>query len=172
MIRAIKGDITKVSDVDAIVNAANKLLIPGGGVDGAIHKAAGFKLRIKCLQLRGCSTGEAKITDAYKLPCRYIIHTVGPIWHGGSRNEDSLLALCYTNSLKLAVENNIKRVAFPSISTGVFRFPIKEAALIAVTTVQKFITENPGSIERVEWVLFDDKTYEIYQKEIENLPSI
>ena len=161
-IQMIRADITKLSDVDAIVNAANKSLLGGGGVDGAIHRAAGSKLLEECRGLNGCETGEAKITGAYKLPCKYVIHTVGPVWNGGSHNEANLLADCYRNSLKLAVENGIRRIAFPSISTGVYSFPVKQAAEIAVNTVNEFVDANPGALDLVEWALFDDKTLQVY----------
>jgi len=166
MIQAIRGDITKISDVDAIVNAANETLLGGGGVDGAIHRAAGSQLLEECRKLNGCKTGEAKITGAYQLPCRYVIHTVGPIWHGGGRNEEALLASCYAQSLRLAMKHGIRRIAFPSISTGAYRFPVRQAAKIAVRTVHDFLTENPDAFDLVEWVLFDDSTYQIYQEEI------
>lgn len=167
-IKAIKGDITKTKDVQAIVNAANTSLLGGGGVDGAIHRAAGPELLAECRTLNGCPTGEAKITKAYNLPCEYVIHTVGPIWRGGASNEDILLANCYYNSMKLALEHNIRTIAFPSISTGVYSFPVDKAARIAVDTVHRFLEENPDKIDLVEWVLFDDRTYEIYDKEIRN----
>ncbi|MBP3621312.1 MAG: O-acetyl-ADP-ribose deacetylase [Lachnospiraceae bacterium] len=163
-IKAIKGDITKTKDVQAIVNAANTSLLGGGGVDGAIHRAAGPKLLEECRTLNGCKTGEAKITKAYNLPCDYVIHTPGPIWRGGASNEDMLLANCYYNSMKLAVEHNIRTIAFPSISTGVYSFPVDRAARIAVDTVRRFLEENPDKIDLVEWVLFDDRTYEVYDK--------
>ena len=163
-IRMVKGDITKVSDVEAIVNAANKSLLGGGGVDGAIHRAAGPKLLAECRTLHGCNTGEAKITKAYDLPCRYVIHTVGPIWNGGKRKEAQLLADCYRNSLQVAVDNGIRRVAFPSISTGVYSYPLEEAAGIAVSAVNEFIEAHPGELDLVEWVLFDQNTYEVYDK--------
>lgn len=163
-IKAIKGDITKTKDVQAIVNAANTSLLGGGGVDGAIHRAAGPKLLAECRTLNGCKTGEAKITKAYNLPCDYVIHTPGPIWRGGASNEDMLLANCYYNSMKLAVEHNIRTIAFPSISTGVYSFPVDRAARIAVDTVRRFLEENPDKIDLVEWVLFDDRTYEVYDK--------
>lgn len=165
-IKAIKGDITKTKDVQAIVNAANTSLLGGGGVDGAIHRAAGPELLAECRTLNGCSTGEAKITKAYNLPCEYVIHTVGPIWRGGTHNEDMLLANCYYNSLKFALEHNIRTIAFPSISTGVYSFPLDRAAKIAVDTVYRFIEEHPDKIDLVEWVLFDDRTYDVYDKEI------
>ena len=163
-IKAIKGDITKTKDVQAIVNAANTSLLGGGGVDGAIHRAAGPKLLEECRTLNGCKTGEAKITKAYNLPCDYVIHTPGPIWRGGASNEDMLLANCYYNSMKLALEHNIRTIAFPSISTGVYSFPVDRAARIAVDTVRRFLEENPDKIDLVEWVLFDDRTYEVYDK--------
>lgn len=162
MIRFIKGDITKVNDVDAIVNAANKSLLGGGGVDGAIHRAAGVRLKMECLKLHGCETGEAKITRAYKLPCQYIIHTVGPVWKGGTHNEAELLAACYTNSLRLAQEHGIRRIAFPSISTGVYGYPLTQAAMTAIEAVKNYLFLNPDSFDLVEWVLFDNKTYESY----------
>lgn len=166
MIKTIKGDITKVTDMDAIVNAANSSLLGGGGVDGAIHRAAGPELLAECKTLHGCETGDAKITGAYNLPCKYIIHTVGPIWNGGSREEADLLANCYYNSMKLAAEKGIKSIAFPSISTGVYHFPVDLAAKIAVGTVKRFLDANPGTVELVEWVLFDDRTYSYYEKEV------
>lgn len=169
MIKFIKGDITKINDVDAIVNAANKTLLGGGGVDGAIHRAAGIKLRLECLKLHGCKTGEAKITGAYNLSCKYIIHTVGPIWHNGTNNEDIKLRNCYYNSLEIAKENGIRKIAFPSISTGVFRFPIERASGIAIGTVKEFLEKNIGVFDLVEWVLFDDETYSIYTKKAKEL---
>ena len=169
MIKAIKGDITKITDVQAIVNAANESLLGGGGVDGAIHKAAGKGLLRECQTLGGCRTGEAKITGAYDLPCDHVIHTPGPIWRGGRRNEAELLASCYRNCMRLAVENGIRSIAFPSISTGVYSYPLDETAEIAVNTVKEFMTEHPGEIDLAEWVLFDDKTYRAYEKVINSL---
>ena len=161
-IRMIKADITKLSDVDAIVNAANQSLLGGGGVDGAIHRAAGPQLLKECKTLHGCETGEAKITAAYKLPCKYIIHTVGPVWNGGSHQEAQKLADCYRNSLQLALDNGIRSIAFPSISTGVYSYPKDQAAEIAVQTVNEFIEAHPGELTLVEWSLFDDDTLEVY----------
>jgi len=160
-IKIIKGDITKIK-VDAIVNAANKTLLGGGGVDGAIHRAAGPKLLEECKKLGGCETGEAKITRGYNLPAKYVIHTVGPIWQGGEYNEEENLASCYKNSLKLAVENNIKSIAFPSISTGVYGFPIEKAAPIALKEVKNFLEKNKA-IEQVIFVLFSETDFQIYQ---------
>lgn len=163
MIELIKGDITKIDNVDAIVNAANSSLLGGGGVDGAIHRAAGPELLFECRLLGGCKTGQAKITKAYRLPCKHIIHTVGPVWNGGSHNEDQLLADCYQNSLKLAAEHDIRTIAFPSISTGIYAFPVERAAKIAIGTVNGFLQDNPETFDRVVWVLFDDRTQAAYQ---------
>ena len=162
-VRMVQGDITKVSDVEAIVNAANKSLLGGGGVDGAIHRAAGPELLAECRTLGGCNTGEAKLTKAYCLPCQYVIHTVGPVWNGGKRNEAQLLADCYRSSLQIAVDHKIRSVAFPSISTGVYSYPLNKAAEIAVNTVYQFVDEHPGALDLVEWVLFDKNTFEVYE---------
>ena len=161
-IEILRGDITELR-VDAIVNAANTSLLGGGGVDGAIHRAAGPELLEFNRKLGGCQTGEAKISPGFKLPAKFIIHTVGPVWNGGKHNEDNLLANCYNNSLKLALENKIKTIAFPAISTGVYRFPLERATNIAFTEVKKFL-ENNESIEKVIFVCFDEETYRVYRK--------
>ena len=161
-ITLIQGDITKLK-VDAIVNAANRSLLGGGGVDGAIHRAAGKQLLEECKTLNGCETGDAKITKAYNLPAKYVIHTVGPVWYGGKSNEEELLASCYLRSLELAVENNIHTIAFPNISTGIYRFPKEKAAKIAIKTVQQFLAVN-AKIQEVIFVTFDSDNYQIYQK--------
>ena len=159
-IEIIQGDITKQS-VDAIVNAANTSLLGGGGVDGAIHRAAGPELLEECRTLHGCRTGEAKITRGYRLPAKYVIHTPGPVWHGGGHGEEELLASCYKNCLKLAVENGCKTVDFPSISTGVYHFPLDKAAGIAIGTIAAFLSAHP-EIERVRMVCFDARTKGFY----------
>ncbi|MCI1975291.1 MAG: O-acetyl-ADP-ribose deacetylase [Limosilactobacillus sp.] len=163
-LKAIQGDITQVR-VDAIVNAANTTLMGGGGVDGAIHRAAGPGLYAACERFHGCPTGEARITSGFNLPSRYIIHTPGPVWHGGNHGEDELLANSYRNSLRLAEENNCHTVAFPSISTGVYAFPLDRAARIAVTTIRDFL-KTDHVIDEVTMVCFDPTTYAAYQKEI------
>lgn len=160
-IEAAIGDITTFK-VNAIVNAANSSLLGGGGVDGAIHRAAGSDLLIECKTLNGCKTGEAKITKGYNLSAKFVIHTVGPVWHGGNNNEEELLANCYKNSLKLAEENNIKTIAFPSISTGVYSFPFERACKIAIKTVKEFLEKN-SSIEKVIFVCFSECDFEVYK---------
>ena len=166
-IQTVQGDITKVDDVEAIVNAANNSLLGGGGVDGAIHRVAGPELLAECRTLHGCDTGEAKITKAYKLPCKYVIHTVGPIWYGGNDGEPELLANAYRNSLQCAVDHGIKTIAFPAISTGVYGYPIDKAAVVAVDTVKEFVREHPGKIELVRFVLFSADVLAEYEKAIE-----
>ena len=169
LIKTVKGDITKVTEVQAIVNAANNSLLGGGGVDGAIHRAAGPELLAECRTLHGCVTGEAKITKAYNLPCDYVIHTVGPIWNEGRDREEELLANCYFNSMKLAMDNGIRSIAFPSISTGVYSFPVELAAKIAVHTVNRFLQDKPDWFDLVEWVLFDTHTESVYESEVDKL---
>ena len=159
----VKGDITRDHGVDAIANAANTTLLGGGGVDGAIHRAAGPELLKECRTLNGCRTGEAKITKAYRLPCKYVIHTPGPVWHGGKSHERELLASCYRSCLELAVENGCRSIAFPSISTGVYHFPLEVAARIAVETAKQFVAEHPDSLDVIKWVLFDDRTLAAYE---------
>ncbi len=159
------GDITKET-TDAIVNAANTSLLGGGGVDGAIHSAAGRELLEECRTLNGCRTGKAKITHGYNLPSKYVIHTVGPIYRGGDNNESELLKNAYENSLKVAVKNNIKTIAFPSISTGVYSYPLKEASEIAVKTILNFLKKD-NLIEEVIMVCFDNNTYDYYQNALE-----
>lgn len=161
-LQIIQGDITRCT-TDAIVNAANTTLLGGGGVDGAIHRAAGPELLAECRTLGGCKTGEAKATKAYRLPCRYVIHTPGPIWHGGKSGEDELLAGCYRNCLTIASELGCKTVAFPSISTGVYHFPVARAARIAVGTILQYLTAHSG-IECVTMVCFDAVTLAAYQQ--------
>ncbi len=160
-------DITTL-DIDAIVNAANNSLLGGGGVDGAIHRAAGKELYHECKELNGCSTGDAKITSAYNLPCKYIIHTVGPIWTGGTKNEASLLESAYKRSLEVAVENDIKTIAFPNISTGVFNFPKQKAAVIALNTVINFLIAN-SKIQKVIFAVYDNENYDIYNNLLKQL---
>jgi len=157
----VRGDITAL-DIDAIVNAANPTLLGGGGVDGAIHRAAGPELLAECRTLGGCEAGKAKITRGYKLPARFIIHTVGPVWSGGRRGEAEVLAGCYRNSLQLAVENGIKTIAFPAISCGAYRFPVSEAAQIAVETTRKFLANN-DKIDNVIFVVMNDEILEAYR---------
>ena len=164
MIHVIKGDITRLTDVDAIVNAANSSLLGGGGVDGAVHRAAGPGLLEECRALQGCPAGEARVTGGYRLPGRYIIHTVGPVWRGGEKKEAEVLAACYRNSLEAAAGKRVTSIAFPAISTGIYGYPKKEAATVAVHTVRSYLEEHPGRIEKVVFVLFDDESLQIYKE--------
>jgi O-acetyl-ADP-ribose deacetylase len=156
----IHGDITKLA-VDAIVNAANSSLLGGGGVDGAIHHAAGSELLVACRQLNGCQTGKAKITPGYRLTAKYVIHTVGPIWHGGNSDESELLASCYRESLALAAENQVETIAFPAISCGAYGYPVELAATVAMDTVHTFLAQD-SSIAGVSFVCFSDRDYDVY----------
>ncbi|MDO8951479.1 MAG: O-acetyl-ADP-ribose deacetylase [Draconibacterium sp.] len=156
-----KGDITTLK-VDAIVNAANSTLLGGGGVDGAIHRAAGKELLAECRTLNGCETGNAKITNGYNLPAKFVIHTVGPVWHGGSSGEPEKLASCYRRSLEVAIENGVKTIAFPNISTGVYGYPKMEAAEIAAKTIISFLNSN-NEFELVIFCVFDDENFMIYR---------
>lgn len=171
MLRTELGDITKVEDVDVIVNAANKSLMGGGGVDGAIHRAAGPELLEETKKLGGCETGDAKISGGYNLPVDYVIHTVGPIWHGGGENEEALLASCYRRCLEVALDNGFRSIAFPSISTGVYAFPIDQAASIAVKTVREATAEDPDAFGMIKWVLFDEETKAAYDKALKSVPE-
>ena len=158
----VRGDITKL-DVDAIVNAANTTLLGGGGVDGAIHRAAGPELLAECRTIGGCRPGEAKITRGYDLPARFVIHTVGPVWRGGKHHEPEILVNCYRNSLQLAVENEIKTIAFPAISCGAYGYPIPEAAQVAFKTARDFLATD-DSIDKVTFVLSGEDIYEAYRQ--------
>jgi O-acetyl-ADP-ribose deacetylase (regulator of RNase III) len=168
-IQLVLGDITK-QKVDAIVNAANSTLLGGGGVDGAVHRAAGSRLLEECRAIGGCPTGEARITKAYNLSAEHVIHTVGPIWRGGKSGEDGLLRNCYTNSLKLAEQNRVKTIAFPSISTGAYGFPIERAAPIAIGTVLDLI-KTASYLEKVIFVCFSSFDFEIYKKALRTVAS-
>ena len=160
-IKIIKGDITTL-DVDAIVNAANYTLLGGGGVDGAIHRAAGIELLYECQNLNGCEVGEAKITKGYKLKAKYIIHTVGPVWNDGYFDEEDKLKSCYVNCLRLAEDNLVASIAFPSISTGAYGFPVEKACKIAYDSVKEYLEAKESVIEKVVFVCFDDETYGKY----------
>jgi O-acetyl-ADP-ribose deacetylase (regulator of RNase III) len=168
MIQLLQGDITK-TEVDAIVNAANTSLLGGGGVDGAIHRAGGPAILEECRAIRakqgGCEVGEAVITTAGRLPAKFVIHTVGPVWNGGHNGEPNLLANCYRNSLQLAVENGVTTIAFPNISTGIYRFPKPEAADIAINTVQQFIATD-NRLKEIFFVCFDDENYSLYKERL------
>lgn len=161
-VEIIQGDITRL-EVDAIVNAANESLLGGGGVDGAIHRAAGAQLLEECRELGGCPTGEARLTNGYNLPARHVVHTVGPVWHGGDRNEENLLASCYRNSLLLATEHKLKSIAFPSISTGVYRFPIDKASRIALSVIMDFLSSEENS-PRVVITCFSSEDLDVYRE--------
>jgi O-acetyl-ADP-ribose deacetylase (regulator of RNase III) len=163
----VQGDITK-QEVDAIVNAANEALRGGGGVDGAIHRAAGPELLEECKEIGGCPTGEARITKGYRLPARYVIHTVGPVWHGGDRGEPEKLAACYCNSLKVAAENGVRTIAFPGISTGVYGYPLEDATRLAVTTVKDCLAALPD-IEEVRFVTFGERATQVAERVLAEL---
>jgi O-acetyl-ADP-ribose deacetylase len=163
-IAVVEGDITTIA-VDAIVNAANQTLLGGGGVDGCIHRKAGSELLTKCMTLGGCRTGDAKITPGYRLPAKYVIHTVGPVWHGGGKGESELLASCYRRSLEVAVENGVKSMAFPGISTGVYRYPKEQACRIALDTTVNFLSEHP-KIKKVIFVCFSSGDYAMYKSHV------
>jgi O-acetyl-ADP-ribose deacetylase (regulator of RNase III) len=169
-IEIVTGDITK-QNTDAIVNAANNSLLGGGDVDGAIHDAAGEELLAECRTLNGCETGEAKITKGYKLKAKFVIHSVGPVWRGGNNNEKDFLASCYRNCLKLASDCNLKTIAFPSISTGAYRFPIKDASEIALSEIIQFLKSN-SSVKKVKIVCFSNEVFEVYRERLEEISKI
>ncbi len=166
-IHIVEGDITRLS-ADALVNAANNTLLGGGGVDGAIHRAAGPGLLNECIGLRGCATGKAKITGGHRLLAKHVIHTVGPVWHGGARDEDALLASCYRSCFELVEKHRLKTVAFPAISTGVYRFPPERAARIAVAETMAFLKRNQD-VEQVIFVCFNPETRQIYEQVVAEL---
>jgi O-acetyl-ADP-ribose deacetylase (regulator of RNase III) len=165
----VQSDITK-QKIDAIVNAANERLLGGGGVDGAIHRAAGPELKEECRKIGGCPTGEARITKGYRLPARHVIHTVGPVWHGGAKGEPEQLAACYRNSLELAVDNGIATIAFPGISTGVYGYPLEAATRLAMTTVRDCLAGMP-SIEEVRFVTFGEQATEVAERVLKELET-
>lgn len=167
IVNIVEGDITKIK-VDAIVNAANNTLLGGGGVDGAIHRAGGPKILEECKKIGGCPTGEARITTAGKMPSKYVIHTVGPVYKGGNKGEEELLYDAYYNSLKLAKENNLKSIAFPSISTGVYGYPIDEASNIAIQAVMDFI-DKENFMEEINFVLFNKNDFLLYKNKLDDL---
>lgn len=169
-IRIIEGDIT-TQDVDAIVNAANSSLLGGGGVDGAIHRKAGPELLHECRLLGGCHTGEAKITGGYRLAARHVIHTVGPVWNGGSHREDELLGACYRNSFAVAKEHGLSSIAFPAISTGIYGFPLERATRIARQETERLL-DDPGSISDVRFICFGAEAYGIYRKVFDGMPGL
>jgi O-acetyl-ADP-ribose deacetylase len=166
-ITVVQGDITG-QQVDAIVNAANEALRGGGGVDGVIHRAAGPELLEECIRIGGCPTGEARITKGYRLPAPYVIHTVGPVWHGGARGEPEKLAACYRNSLRLAAEHGVRTIAFPGISTGVYGYPVEAATRLALTTVRDCLAELPA-IEEVRFVTFGERATEVAERALAEL---
>ena len=166
-IEVIEADITTLA-VDAIVNAANESLLGGGGVDGAIHRAAGPKLLEECRTIGGCPTGEARLTEGYDLPARYVIHTVGPVWQGGGHGEDDLLAGCYRHSMSIALRHHLRSIAFPAISTGVYRFPLDRAAAIAADEVERFLGTYP-QFDRVIFCCFGDESTRAYQRAVDAL---
>ncbi|MBO9999337.1 MAG: O-acetyl-ADP-ribose deacetylase [Cyanobacteria bacterium SID2] len=168
-IEILNGDITALG-VDAIVNAANNSLLGGGGVDGAIHRAAGSELLEECKTIGGCPTGEARITRSYNLPAQWVVHTVGPIWYDGTQNEEEMLAACYRNSLALAKEHGIQTIAFPAISTGVYRFPMERATNIAIRETVQFLQKN-NQIAKVILVCYGDRAFKIYREALKNILS-
>ncbi len=163
-IQLVRGDITCDNGVEAIVNAANTSLLGGGGVDGAIHRKAGPELLRECRGLNGCPTGRAKITGAYNLPCRYVIHTPGPVWRGGGYGESNLLASCYRSCLDVAMDKGIRSIGFSSVSTGVYGYPLSQAAEVAVSTVLEHIRKHPGSFDLIKWILFSEDALLAYAK--------